>query len=156
MIREYICGTGVQGISEKQIIIMSTPLSALSNILSSGIATIESTYAKHGATFPSIDVPFQPGPLDADEALCETINQVIAAAAQLIALVKPAPRTAIESALSVSGCVINGRSSLLTFIAQAFPRGEYRGCCSSKYPRDLTRSRTPGMMPTSMQALNIL
>jgi hypothetical protein len=77
---------------------MSTPLSALSNLISSGIATIESTYAKHGATFPCIDEPFQPGPFNEAEALCETVDRVIAAAAQLIALVKPAPRTAAESA----------------------------------------------------------
>jgi hypothetical protein len=81
---------------------MSTLLSALSNILSSGIATIESTYAKHGATFPSMDDPFQPGILEEDEILCQTIDHVIAAASQLIALVKPPPRTAVESAFSVS------------------------------------------------------
>jgi hypothetical protein len=81
---------------------MSTPLSALSNILSSGIAAIESTYAKHGATFPSMDEPFQPGLLEEDEMLCQTIDHVIAAASQLIALVKPAPRTVVEGACSVS------------------------------------------------------
>ena len=90
---------------------MSTPLSALSSILSSGIATIESTYAKHGATFPSIDEPFRPAPFEDDEALCQTIDHVIAAAAQLIALVKPPPRTVTESSLLVGvrvyidGCI---------------------------------------------------
>ena len=90
---------------------MSTPLSALSNILSSGIATIESTYAKHGTTFPSIDEPFRPAPFEDDEALCRTIDHVIAAAAQLIALVKPPPRTVTESSLLVGvrvyidGCI---------------------------------------------------
>jgi hypothetical protein len=84
---------------------MPTPLSALSDILSSGIAKIESSYAKHGATFPSIDEPFKPGPLDDDEALSETIDHVIAAAAQLIALVKPAPRAAIENAFSVGDLI---------------------------------------------------
>ncbi|KIM80118.1 hypothetical protein PILCRDRAFT_535803 [Piloderma croceum F 1598] len=78
---------------------MTTPLSALSNLLSSGIATIEAIYAKHGATFPSIDEPFRPGPLDGDESLCETTDLVIAAASQLIALVKPPPRTIVESGL---------------------------------------------------------
>jgi hypothetical protein len=81
---------------------MSTPLSALTNIISSGVATIESTYAKHGATFPSIDEPFQPGPLDNDESLGETIDHVIAAAAQLIALVKPPSRSVVENAHLVS------------------------------------------------------
>jgi hypothetical protein len=82
---------------------MSTPLSALSNIISSGIAAIESTYARHGgSTFPSMDEPFQPGLLEEDEMLCQTIDHVIAAASQLIALVKPAPRTVFEGACSVS------------------------------------------------------
>lgn len=80
---------------------MSTPLSALSNLISSGIATIESTYAKHGAAFPSMDEPFQPGPLDDDEALSKTIDHVISAATQLIALVKPPPRMVVENSLSV-------------------------------------------------------
>jgi hypothetical protein len=84
---------------------MATPLSALSSLLSSGIATIEATYAKHGATFPSIDEPFRPGPLDGDESLCETIDLVIAAASQLIALVKPPPRTIVECGSLVSGYV---------------------------------------------------
>jgi hypothetical protein len=83
---------------------MASPLSALSNLLSSGIAEIETTYAKHEVTFPSIDEPFHPGPLDGDEALNETVDLVIAAAAQLVALVKPPPRTLAESGMSVSGC----------------------------------------------------
>jgi hypothetical protein len=81
---------------------MSTPLSALSNILSSGIATIESIYAQHGATFPSMDEPFQPGALDEDPELMKTISHVIAAASQLVALVKPPPRAAMENSMSVS------------------------------------------------------
>ena len=84
---------------------MATPLGALSNLLSSGIAKIETTYAKHGIAFPSIDEPFHPESLDGDEALCETVDLVIAAAAQLIVLIKPAPRTMIETACSVGGSV---------------------------------------------------
>jgi hypothetical protein len=80
---------------------MSTPLSALSSIISSGIATIESTYANHGTSFPSMDEPFQPGPLDEDESLCATIDYVTAAAAQLIALIKPTPLAVFASATSV-------------------------------------------------------
>ena len=87
---------------------MSTPLSALSNILSSGIATIESTYAKHGATFPSLNDPFQPGPLDDHRVLCDTVDDVIAAAVQLIALIKPVPNATVENGLSVSDDVCKG------------------------------------------------
>jgi len=86
---------------------MSTPLSALSNLLSSGIATIESTYAKHGITFQSMDEPFQPAPFE-DEALHQTIDHVIAAASQLIALVKPAPFIAVDTASSVSPHMLMG------------------------------------------------
>lgn len=82
---------------------MATPLYALSNIISSGIATIESTYTKHGLTFPSTEEPFQPNHLDKNEELSKTINHVIAAAAQLIALIKPAPLVAVENACSVGG-----------------------------------------------------
>lgn len=81
---------------------MPTPLSALSDILSSGIATIESIYAKNGTTFPSLDEPFQAGFLDHDQKLSDTIDHVIAAASQLIALVKPAQSTVMDGALSAS------------------------------------------------------
>ncbi|KIM81164.1 hypothetical protein PILCRDRAFT_8864 [Piloderma croceum F 1598] len=62
----------------------SSPLSALSQIISSGISTIESTYATHGATFPSLDEPFRPPTFD-DPGLLHPTQLVIAAAAQLIA-----------------------------------------------------------------------
>lgn len=81
---------------------MTSPLSALSNILSSGIATIESAYAKNGATFPSLDEPFKPPPFAEDALLSQTIDHVISAAAQLIMTVKPPQRTLVESSLSVS------------------------------------------------------
>jgi hypothetical protein len=78
-----------------------SPLSALSNILSSGIATIESVYAKHGTNFPSLDEPFRPVTFE-DDLLTQTIDHVISAAAQLIMTVKPPQRSLVESSLSVS------------------------------------------------------
>jgi hypothetical protein len=87
---------------------MSTQLAALSNILSSGIAAIESKYSQHGISFPSLSEPFKPGPLDDDAVLAETIDHVVAAAAHLIALVKPAPRTVAEAALPVSSYICKG------------------------------------------------
>jgi hypothetical protein len=80
---------------------MVTQLTALSSIISSGIEAIESTYTKHGLSFPSMDEHFRPGPFDDDEALSETVAHVIAAAGQLIAMIKPAPRTVVEGAFSV-------------------------------------------------------
>jgi hypothetical protein len=86
---------------------MASPLSALSSILSSGLATIESTYAKRGATFPSLDEPSNSAAFEDDTKLMETIDHVIAAASQVIALVKPARRTVLEGASSVSVKYIN-------------------------------------------------
>jgi hypothetical protein len=102
---------------------MSTPLSALSNILSSGIATIELTYAKHGATFPSMDELFHPAPFEEDKALCQTIDHVITAASQLIALVRPAPRAVVETAMSVSGCLCRWVFLSLMYIDQVLHLG---------------------------------
>lgn len=80
---------------------MSSPLSALSQIVSSGISTIESTYATHGATFPSLDEPFQPPTFD-DSGLLHPTQLVIAAAAQLIALLSHPPSSILDGASSVS------------------------------------------------------
>lgn len=67
-----------------------TPLSALSNIISSGLSKIESTYASQGVQFPSLDSPdLTPTPTALDTAeMSETLHHVIAAAAQLIATLR--------------------------------------------------------------------
>lgn len=80
---------------------MSTPLSAISNILSSGIANIECAYVQRGVPFPSLDEPFQPSEFD-DESLMATTNLVLAAAAQLIAMLKPPQQTLGEGGMAVS------------------------------------------------------
>jgi hypothetical protein len=49
-----------------------------------------------------MDEAYQPGPLDEDEALFETIDHVITATVQLISLIRPAPHSVVESAYSVS------------------------------------------------------
>ncbi|KAF5387187.1 hypothetical protein D9615_001587 [Tricholomella constricta] len=67
---------------------MSTPLSALSNIISSHVQTLEAAYAKAGAEFPSLDDPFHPTPLDFDPALHQTKALIVAAAAQILATVR--------------------------------------------------------------------
>ena len=130
---------------------MSTPLSALSTIISTGIFTIESTYAKHGATFPSLDEPFQPGPLDEDEALSTKIDHVIAAAAHLIALIKPAPRAVVENAFSVGDRI--GRRSLfpLTFMAPVLFAGEPQCCYRDEHTRNLAGSRLSGLYLSNIQ-----
>lgn len=66
---------------------MASPLSALLIIISSNVQTLEAAYAKAGATFPSLDDPFSPTPLDFDPSLKETKKLIVAAAAQLLATV---------------------------------------------------------------------
>lgn len=95
---------------------MSTPLSAISSILSSGIANIESAYFQRGVPFPSLDEPFQPCEFD-DESLMETTNLVLAAAAQLIAMLKPPQQTLGEGGMAVSNPIslIMGRMPISFF-----------------------------------------
>jgi hypothetical protein len=91
---------------------MASPLPALSQIIASGISTIESIYGSHGATFPSLDEPFQT-PSFCDPALELPIKLVMAAAAQLIASLAPPATTVIHSASSVSFIAIQMSYTLL-------------------------------------------
>jgi len=67
---------------------MTSPLTALASIISSGVQTLESAYAKDGLNFPSLDDPFQPNHLTFDPALMDTTRLIVAAAAQIIATVR--------------------------------------------------------------------
>ncbi|THG96712.1 hypothetical protein EW026_g5168 [Hermanssonia centrifuga] len=66
-----------------------SPLTALANLVSSSIQTLEAAYAKEGLVFPSLDEPFAPSPLDNDQVLAQTTRVLVAAAAQIIATVRP-------------------------------------------------------------------
>lgn len=83
-----------------------SPLRALSNLIVSGVDVIETAYANHQATFPSLDDPFRPPPFD-DRELVESANLVIAAAAQLIACLRPPVDTILFTAQSVSNSALN-------------------------------------------------
>jgi hypothetical protein len=63
---------------------MSSPLSALGVLITSGIESIESAYAKNGDSFPSLDEPSEQ-PQRTDAQVEETAAIVIAAAGQIIA-----------------------------------------------------------------------
>lgn len=78
-----------------------SPLKALSDLIVSGVNTIESTYANHGATFPSLDDQYRGPPEFDDSALVDSANLVIAAAAQLIACLRPPVDTILFIAQSV-------------------------------------------------------
>ncbi|KAG6817814.1 hypothetical protein H0H87_003222 [Tephrocybe sp. NHM501043] len=67
---------------------MATHLTELLNIITSGVQTLESAYAKDGQQYPSLDEPFRPIALDQDAALTEARRLIVAAAAQLIATVR--------------------------------------------------------------------
>ena len=64
-------------------------LAALARIISQGVQTLESAYSKKGLSFPSLDKPFKPGPLDNDPDVGNTTRLVVAAACQIIATVRP-------------------------------------------------------------------
>jgi hypothetical protein len=78
---------------------MSSSLSALLSLISSGIADIESAYAANGAKFPSLDEPLRPDPMEGK--VVAAANLVVAAAAQLIATVRPPPLSVFEAGAQV-------------------------------------------------------
>lgn len=95
-----------------------TPLSALSNIISSGLSKIESTYSSQGVEFPSLDSPDLtpiPAALDTPE-MTETIHHVIAAAAQIIATLRDPRLKVFEDVYSVraSNCRLLPHRNLLS------------------------------------------
>lgn len=63
---------------------MANELAALSSLVSKGTETIIQTYSDRGRTFPTLDDPKGPSAIEDDRQLAETINIVLAAAAQLI------------------------------------------------------------------------
>ena len=70
-----------------------SPLSALAGIISQSVQTLESAYSKKGLSFPSLDEPFKPGPLDDDLEVGNTTRLIVAAAYQIIATVRPPSET---------------------------------------------------------------
>lgn len=116
--------------------IMCTPLSAISNILTSGIANIESAYVQRGVPFPSLDEPFQPSEFD-DGDLMETTNLVLAAAAQLIAMLKPPHQTLGEGGMAVSN-PIPLILDAYWFLSLALYDRKFRRSYCCKYSRDTT------------------
>ncbi|KAI0057865.1 S-adenosyl-L-methionine-dependent methyltransferase [Artomyces pyxidatus] len=80
---------------------MTSPLTALANLISSSVQTLESAYSKEGLAFPSLDEPFRPGPLDNDAAIMAATHVIIAAAHQLIATVRSPMDTIFDYAPSM-------------------------------------------------------
>ncbi|KAI0262997.1 S-adenosyl-L-methionine-dependent methyltransferase [Gloeopeniophorella convolvens] len=68
---------------------MTSVLSSLSSLISSNVRKVEAAYSNKGTTFPSLDAPYQPGPLDDDAEVMEATRIIVAAATQLLAAVRP-------------------------------------------------------------------
>ncbi|KAI0261394.1 S-adenosyl-L-methionine-dependent methyltransferase [Gloeopeniophorella convolvens] len=63
-------------------------LSSLSSLISSNVHKVESAYSSKGIPFPSLDTPYQPGPFDNDPDVLEASRLIVAAAAQLVAMLR--------------------------------------------------------------------
>jgi len=85
---------------------MSSSLLALTHIINTNILRLESEYSNKGVTVPSLNDP-SPGPLDQDPTAIEVAQQIVAAASQLIASVRPPIWTLREYAPApyVSACL---------------------------------------------------
>ena len=116
----------------------STTLRALSNIISSGIQTLESAYSNKGISFPTLSDTFEPGPLDTDPAVNETTRTIVAAAYQIIATVRAPPESIQEyatGAYSTAALNLVVDLNIPNILQEAGAR--VRGCCSYESLRNL-------------------
>jgi hypothetical protein len=65
-----------------------SPLRTLLNILSTQVDSIEANYAKAGVSYPSLDQPFVPTPMDHDPPTVMATQVAVAAATQLLATLR--------------------------------------------------------------------
>jgi hypothetical protein len=79
-------------------------IKGLLNIINSGISDIESTYAKEGVTFPSLDDTYT-GPSEVAMKTAEVTDNIVSAALQLVATL----RDPVITCLLTSGAVRNIR-----------------------------------------------
>jgi hypothetical protein len=80
---------------------MQSPLTALANIISSGVHDLEAAYSNEGTTPPSLDDPFYATSLDDNARLAYNKRLIVAAAAQIIASVRSPVDVLKESVGSV-------------------------------------------------------
>jgi hypothetical protein len=64
------------------------PLRTLLDILSTQVDNIEANYAKAGVSYPSLDQPFVPSPMDHDPQTVMATQVAVAAATQLLATLR--------------------------------------------------------------------
>ncbi|KAH8998235.1 S-adenosyl-L-methionine-dependent methyltransferase [Lactarius hatsudake] len=113
----------------------TSPLIALARIISQGVQTLESAYSKKNLSFPSLDEPFKPSPLDDDPDVGNTTRLVIAAAFQIIATVRPPQETILDYApamyLSATLGVVD-EANVADALKEAGPKGLHVNDISTK------------------------
>jgi len=93
--------------------IMNTPdtislLRTLSKIISDGVDKIDQSCTQSQLKFPSLDEPFTPAhhASHLDPQISEAVSIIVAAAAQITAIVRPAPVSLLTSAAQVCGLLV--------------------------------------------------
>ena len=92
---------------------MNTPdtislLRTLSKIISDGVDKIDQSCTQSQLKFPSLDEPFTPAhhASHLDPQISEAVSIIVAAAAQITAIVRPAPVSLLTSAAQVCGLLV--------------------------------------------------
>jgi len=121
---------------------MADPLTALANIISTGVGALTKAYSQNGLQFPSLDDPFQPAPLsiDSDPSLVEHKALIAAAAAQILAMVRPPVETFLELSSGMYGtatCSFVVDTNIPDILKEAGPAVRLCGSFFSKRSCDL-------------------
>jgi hypothetical protein len=80
----------------------SDDLNAIVNIINTNVTSIQQLYAKHRTPIPSLSEPYKP--LTFEPELTDATNLVVAAATQLIAILRP-PAMNLVAAVGGVGCI---------------------------------------------------
>ena len=137
---------------------MADPLTALANIISTGVGALTKAYSQNGLQFPSLDDPFQPAPLsiDSDPSLVEHKALIAAAAAQILAMVRPPVETFLELSSGMYGtatCSFVVDTNIPDILKEAGPAVRLCGSFFSKRSCDLMLDYRDWMLEISRSRL---
>ena len=136
--------------------IMNTPdtislLRTLSKTISDGVDKIDQSCTRLQLKFPSLDEPFTPANQShLDPQISEAVSIIVAAAAQITAIVRPAPVSLLTSAAQVCGLLVLWEinwSYTCWFVVWCSRSNSY--CYCDKYSGDTARSRSTGSLSFS-------
>jgi hypothetical protein len=116
---------------------MACPLTALANIISTEVEVVTKAYSQHGLQFPSLNDPLKPSPLDVDPSLVEHKALIVAAAAQILAMVRPPLETFMELSSGMY-CTATLAFAIDTNIPDILKEAGAAVCLCRSSPRDLT------------------